>query len=105
MHRPDASVVSACTVCGPSIGFIILPATAAGHIAQHGIQLVIQHRFLIMLLPLLPFNQYAASFAKCGDHPFEPGEALEGGQHCITQSSFASPELQDKQDAHDVECS
>ena len=103
MHRPDANVVSACTVCSPITGFVILPAAAAGYTAEHGVQLVFQHCVITMLLHFLPLYQHTASFAEGGDHPLEPGQALKSGQHCITQSSFACPELQDPEGAHDIE--
>lgn len=59
--------------------------------AQHGVQFVFQYGFLTTLLWVLSVDQYTATFAKSGDHPFQPRQLLKGGQHCITQISFASP--------------
>ena len=66
-------------------------AAAALKTVQHGVQFVFQDGFLTILLWILSLDQYAATFAKSGDHPFQPRQLLEGGQHCVTQVSFAGP--------------
>ena len=103
--KTAAAAAAAATCKAAAAATCNAAAAVAVKTAQHGVHFVFQYGFLTTLLWVLSVDQYTATFAKSGDHPFQPRQLLEGGQHCITQGGFASPELHSKHGSLGRKCS